>query len=78
MQWDKISERSPIKRPNPHWLENINLTSDLVYKYQLDTRALSDVLKDDMNALKHFHQVIYWINLKINKINNKLSFHSRI
>lgn len=57
MQWDKISERSPIKRPNPHWLENINLTNDLVFKYQLDSKALSNVLKDDMIALKKFHQV---------------------
>lgn len=70
MQWDKISERSPIKRPDPHWLENINLTSDLIYKYQLGTRALSDVLKDDMIALKNFQQVNIEIKLIDCNVNN--------
>lgn len=47
----------PIKRPNPHWLENVELTNDLVYQYQVDARTLSDVLNADLYALTSINQV---------------------
>jgi Period protein 2/3C-terminal region len=57
MQWEK-TPKIPIKRPNPHWLDNINVTPELIYRYQISTRTLNDVLNDDMYALKNIHQVI--------------------
>ena len=59
MQWDKMP-RPPIKRPNPHWLDNINVTTDLIYRYQVNERTLTDVLKADIYALKHTKQVSYF------------------
>lgn len=47
----------PIKRSNPQWLDNVNLTDDLVYQYQIDARTLSDVLKADLLSLKKTNQV---------------------
>ncbi|CRL07870.1 CLUMA_CG020824, isoform A [Clunio marinus] len=55
IQWDEIS-KPPIRRANPHWIENINLTNELVFRYQLDARTLKDVLNDDMYTLKKIHQ----------------------
>jgi hypothetical protein len=56
MQWEK-TPKIPAKRPNPHWLDNINVTNELVYRYQVNSRTLSDVLNDDLFALKNIHQV---------------------
>lgn len=56
MQWEKMP-RVPVRRPEPHWLDNKNVTSELVYRYQVNARALKDVLRDDLNALKCVHQV---------------------
>ena len=49
--------RVPVRRPDPYWLDNINVTSELVYRYQVNARALKDVLSDDLYALKYVHQV---------------------
>lgn len=56
MQWEKMP-RVPVRRPDPHWLDNINVTNELVYRYQVNARALKDVLNDDLYALKNVHQV---------------------
>lgn len=58
MQWEK--EKVPVKRPNPHWLDNINVTPELVYRYQINVKTLGDVLNDDLYALKGIHQVIFY------------------
>jgi Period protein 2/3C-terminal region len=56
MHWEK-TPKIPVKRPNPHWLDNINVTPELVYRYQINARSLSDVLSDDLYKLKNIHQV---------------------
>lgn len=56
VQWEQMP-KIPIKRPNPHWLENVELTNDLVYQYQVDARTLSDVLNADLYALTSVNQV---------------------
>lgn len=56
MKWE-VSSKPPTKRPNPHWLDNVTLTNELVYQYQIDGRTLADVLKADMFALKNVIQV---------------------
>lgn len=49
--------RPPIKRLNPHWLDHVDLTNELIYRYQIDARILSDVLKTDLFALNKINQV---------------------
>lgn len=56
MVWDKMP-KTPMKRPNPYWLNNIDLTHELVYQYQIDAKALSDILSADLVAFKKIHQV---------------------
>lgn len=56
MEWEKMP-RVPVRRPDPHWLDNINVTHELVYRYQVNARTLKDVLTDDLYALKNVHQV---------------------
>lgn len=51
------AQKPPTKRPNPSWLENINLTNELVYQYKVDSRTLKDVLSADLFALKTVNQV---------------------
>jgi hypothetical protein len=69
MQWEK-TPKIPIKRPKPYWLDNINVTPELIYRYQISTRTLNDVLNDDMYALKHINQVnmLMYINILISLI----------
>lgn len=66
MSWDK-APKLPFKRPNPHWLENISLTNDLVYQYKIDAKALSDVLSADLSALKKLIQVEF---INVNSMRN--------
>lgn len=56
MQWDKMHKIS-FKRPNPHWLDSIDLNNELVYRYQVGARTLTDVLNADLYALKNVNQV---------------------
>lgn len=62
MQWEK-TPKIPIKRPKPHWLDNINVTPELIYRYQISTRTLNDVLNTDMYALKNIHQVNIFMHI---------------
>lgn len=62
MQWDKgttttTTTRKPWRRPEPPWLDNVSVTPDLVYRYQVTAKAITDVLKADLSALKLIHQV---------------------
>lgn len=47
-----------ITRPLPSWLNDVTLTSDIIYKYQLTAKAVGDVLQADLKFLKRIHQVI--------------------
>lgn len=69
-QWNK-TQKPPTKRPDPSWLDNIKLTNELVYQYQVDAVILKDVLNADLHALKKVNQVIEQISawLKVNIIN---------
>nr|ANW48380.1 period [Euphausia superba]AUI80368.1 period [Euphausia superba] len=48
----------PPKLGGPSWLENVDVTPELLYKYQLETKELVDVLRQDMDALKKFRQPV--------------------
>ncbi|XP_020277747.1 period circadian protein isoform X2 [Pseudomyrmex gracilis] len=45
-----------MRRKDPPWLEDVHLTPELIYEYQMDSKTLSEVLKADMNAMKKFNQ----------------------
>lgn len=61
IEFEKNRTRKPWRR-EPPWLDNVNVTADLIYKYQIKTREINDVLKADMKALKHIQQVIFHLN----------------
>lgn len=43
-------------RRDPPWLEDVHLTPELIYEYQMDPKTLNEVLKADMDAMKDFNQ----------------------
>lgn len=61
IEFEKNRTRKPWRR-EPPWLDNVNVTTDLVYKYQIKSREINDVLKSDLKALKHIQQVIFLLN----------------
>ncbi|XP_045105922.1 period circadian protein-like isoform X2 [Portunus trituberculatus] len=57
MKWN--IPRAKCQRPvlsDPPWLEDVKLTPELLYKYQLETKELVDVLRHDMDKLKSVRQ----------------------
>ncbi|KAG0716026.1 hypothetical protein GWK47_010562 [Chionoecetes opilio] len=57
MKWN--IPRARCQRPvlnAPPWLEDVRLTPQLLYKYQLETKELVDVLRRDMDRLKTVRQ----------------------
>ena len=47
----------PRKRPNPHWLDNVCMTQELIYRYQLNENSMQELLEADKCALKNLEQV---------------------
>ncbi|XP_072762384.1 period circadian regulator isoform X2 [Anoplolepis gracilipes] len=45
-----------MRKRDPSWLEDVQLTPELIYKYQMHPKTLNDVLKVDMEAMKNFNQ----------------------
>lgn len=52
-----VATKTVLRRPNPQWLDNVDVTNEFVYRYQVSAKTLADVLKTDLSALKHIHQV---------------------
>ncbi|XP_075211377.1 period circadian regulator isoform X2 [Lycorma delicatula] len=46
----------------PPWLENVAVTPDLIFRYQLSERELSDVLEADLKLLNEIHQQPLTVN----------------
>lgn len=46
-----------LRRRHPPWLENVNITSDLIYRYQLQAKAVGETLQADLKTLKGVDQV---------------------
>lgn len=63
MQWDKMSNQRrsrPWCRPDPPWLNNVNVTPDLIYRYQITAKTIAEVLQADNCELKKINQVIFF------------------
>ncbi|CAL1679142.1 unnamed protein product [Lasius platythorax] len=45
-----------MQRRDPPWLEDVQLTPELIYKYQMHPKTLNEVLKVDMDAMKDLNQ----------------------
>lgn len=63
MLWERMengsSEGTSKRRPvlkDPPWLENIEVTPDLMFRYQMSERELDTVLKDDLQKLRAISQ----------------------
>ncbi|XP_049798447.1 period circadian protein-like [Schistocerca nitens] len=63
MLWERMdngssegtSKRRPILK-DPPWLENVEVTPDLMFRYQVSERELNAVLKDDLQKLRAISQ----------------------
>jgi len=56
---DKLDpdKQRPILK-DPPWLQNVDMTPQVIYDYQIKTRPLSEVLMGDMEKLKQMYQPI--------------------
>lgn len=54
--WKK-PKNYPVRKPDPPWLDNVKVTPELIYRYQMDVRELGDILHADLNSLKDIDQV---------------------
>ena len=58
MDWENSSIQMRLgRRPEPPWHDNVDLSPELVYRYQLTARTLDEVLKADLKVLKGMRQV---------------------
>ncbi|BET00504.1 Period circadian protein [Nesidiocoris tenuis] len=51
----KDAENRPVRKVAP-WIENVNVTPDLMLKYQLKERGIEETLKDDATLLEKIKQ----------------------
>lgn len=45
-----------MRRRDPSWLEDVQLTPELIYEYQMHPKTLNEVLKADLDVMKNFDQ----------------------
>ncbi|XP_024080859.1 period circadian protein isoform X2 [Cimex lectularius] len=55
VSWPTSSKPRPIRKVAP-WVEDINVTPELILRYQLEERELDEVLKEDLLLLERIHQ----------------------
>ncbi|ODN00418.1 Period circadian protein 2, partial [Orchesella cincta] len=68
------SRPRPVRNKQPPWLERVNVTSDLMYRYKLPAGDLSDVLQKDLEALKIFGKQSTMVNDQLGMLYNELNF----
>nr|UQF78880.1 period [Gampsocleis gratiosa] len=84
MSASQIKPRPVLK--DPPWLEDVTVTPDLVYRYQMDDRNLENVLKRDLEALKSIHQPLMvndqlsqlYVDLELEGLSSKLRLEEGI
>lgn len=55
--YDEPKEQRVLKRKmEPPWMEKVSVTSELIYKYQIVTKPLEEVLTADKLKIKHYEQ----------------------
>ncbi|VEN49807.1 unnamed protein product [Callosobruchus maculatus] len=47
-----------IRNKEPPWLESVQVSHDLVYRYQMAVRDIEDILRADLDTLKEFNQPV--------------------
>lgn len=45
-----------MRMRDPPWLDDVQLTPELIYEYQIHPKTLNEVLKADMDTMKNFNQ----------------------
>ncbi|XP_042864690.1 period circadian protein-like isoform X3 [Penaeus japonicus] len=66
--------RSKCRRPvlnDPPWLDDVKVTPELLYRYQLETKELVDVLRHDMDMLKKLRQPV-WVDDQLSSLYHEL------
>ncbi|KAB0798527.1 hypothetical protein PPYR_09520 [Photinus pyralis] len=54
---NKILQRAhAVRKCDPVWMQAVNVTPDLIYRYQMSTMDLDEVLKADHNAMENVKQ----------------------
>ncbi|RVE45060.1 hypothetical protein evm_010294 [Chilo suppressalis] len=46
----------PRRKMTPSWMEQVNVTSELIYKYQVMTKTMDEVLQNDKQRISEFAQ----------------------
>ncbi|XP_056639780.1 period circadian protein isoform X4 [Diorhabda sublineata] len=63
----KGRKNCPIRKKEPPWLESVDVSPDLVYRYQMVFRDLEDILEADLNCLKEISQPVL-VNDQLNQL----------
>lgn len=45
-----------MRKLEPPWLDNVKVTPELTFRYQLDLKEIGDILNSDLNSLKDINQ----------------------
>uniref|UniRef100_A0A1Y1LDT3 Period circadian protein n=1 Tax=Photinus pyralis TaxID=7054 RepID=A0A1Y1LDT3_PHOPY len=53
---DKNNRAHAVRKCDPVWMQAVNVTPDLIYRYQMSTMDLDEVLKADHNAMENVKQ----------------------
>ncbi|CAH1109624.1 unnamed protein product [Psylliodes chrysocephalus] len=63
----KIKKNCPMRKKEPPWLESLEISPDLIYRYQVAVKNLEDILTADKNCLKEFSQPVL-VNDQLNQL----------
>ncbi|XP_069365136.1 period circadian protein isoform X1 [Maniola hyperantus] len=50
------ARKMPRRKMEPPWMEQVCVTSELIYKYQIVTKNIEEILSSDKEKLKHLEQ----------------------
>ncbi|CAG9863151.1 unnamed protein product [Phyllotreta striolata] len=80
------SEKGSMRNKDPPWLESVNVSPDLIYRYQVAVKDLEDILASDLNCLKEFSQPVLvndqlkqlYVDMELQGLSKKLTLEEGI
>ncbi|XP_050510213.1 period circadian protein isoform X2 [Diabrotica virgifera virgifera] len=57
----------PIRKKEPAWSESVDVSPDLIYRYQMAVKNLEEILEADLNCLKELSQPVL-VNDQLNQL----------
>nr|CAI5835424.1 unnamed protein product [Callosobruchus analis] len=75
-----------IRNKDPPWLESVQVSHDLVYRYQMAVRDIEDILRADLDTLKEFNQPVLvndqlrqlYLDMELEGLSQKLTLEEGI